>query len=241
MLDGEVDLAVHSAKDLPGELPEGLAIVGAPARAAANDRLLGAFESLDELPPGTRVGTASLRRRSQLLALRPDLAVEEVRGNVDTRLGKLAAGEYDALLLAAAGLDRLGRGEVDHIDLDAELFVPAPGQGTLALEGRTGDRMAAELAGAIADPQSHTELLAERAVCRVLGASCHTPVGVHAHHLGGRLAVTAYIGLGDGSAWLRDSLAGNPDTPEELGRDFANRLLSAGARELLAEAETQVP
>ena len=158
LLAGEVDLAIHSAKDVPGQLPEGLAIVGVPAREDARDALVGA-PSLDDLPEGAVIGTSSLRRRAQLLAARPDLRVEELRGNVDTRLRKLAEGEYDAVVLALAGLTRLGRLE-GTAPIDVGLLTPAPGQGCLALEARRDDSRAAELAAAVTDADALVRLTA---------------------------------------------------------------------------------
>jgi hydroxymethylbilane synthase len=219
LLAGEIDLAVHSAKDVPGELAPGTEIVAAPPRADPRDVLVGAA-GLDALADGARVGTSALRRRAQLLAARPDLEVVELRGNVDTRLRKLAEGEVDALVLAAAGLERLGAA-VEWAPLD---FVPAPGQGTLALQARAGDDRAASMR----DPATWACLLAERAAIVALGASCHTPVGVHAD--GSRLR--GFAGRPDGSEWLLDELAGEPS--EGAGRELAGRMLAAGARELLA-------
>lgn len=230
LLHGEIDLAVHSAKDVPGELPAGLAIVGVPERADPRDALCGG-DSLSALPEGAVVGTSSLRRRSQLLALRPDLDVRDVRGNVDTRLRKLADGEYGALVLAAAGLARLGRSDGQAIP-ESEM-TPAPGQGCLALEARADDAAAREAAEALTDRRSLVELTAERAVVTALGATCHTPVGARAALDGDRLALDAYAGLPDGSTWMRDSLAGDPGQPAALGRAVADRMLAAGARDVL--------
>ena len=233
LLRGDVDLAVHSAKDLPGELPEGLEIVGVPARADARDSLCGA-RTLAALAHGAGVGTSSLRRRSQLLAVRPDLRVEHLRGNVDTRLRRLARGDYDAIVLAQAGLDRLGRGEGHPIP--GRDMTPAPGQGCLALEARKGDERASSLAGRVSDRMSRLRLTAERALVRALGASCHTPVGAYAEPDDGQLVLWAYAGLPDGSEWIRDRLAGHPEDGEGLGASVAERLRAAGADELLAAA-----
>lgn len=234
LLEGRADLAVHSAKDVPGELPEGLAIVGVPARADARDAVVGAG-SLEAVPEGAVVGTSSLRRRSQLLAVRPDLVLEDLRGNVDTRLRKLRERQYDAVVLAKAGLDRL------RVDEGAQVPVatmcPAAGQGCLALEARADDQRMRELAAGITDQSALVALTAERAVVTALGATCHTPVGVHAHLDGERLALDAYVGMPDGSAWIRDSIDLPLDDPAAAGREMANRLLSAGAGELLAAAE----
>lgn len=234
LLAGEIDLAVHSAKDVPGVLPEGLAIVGVPAREDARDALVGAA-SLDDLPEGASVGTSSLRRRAQLLAARPDLRVNELRGNVDTRLRKLSEGSHDAVVLAVAGLKRLGRSE--GVPLPAALMTPAPGQGCLALEARRDDTRAASRAGALTDREALVRLTAERAVVERLDATCHTPVAAYAVLDGEGLTLSAFVGLPDGSSWIRDTLSGSAASPGALGREVGERLLAAGAAELLAEAE----
>jgi hydroxymethylbilane synthase len=233
LLDGEADLAVHSAKDVPGELPAGLDIVAVPPRADARDALCGAG-SLDELPPGARVGTSSLRRSSQLQAQREDLELLPLRGNVDTRLRRLGAGELDALVLAMAGLERLGRAAEAGCALDPDRFVPAPGQGSLALEARADDRALRDRLAELDDPTAHACLRAERALTARLDATCHTPVGGHAVPVGnGRLRLNAYVGLPDGSAWVRDRLEGAIDAGEELGRTVGDRVLAGGGRRLL--------
>ena len=243
LLRGEVDLAVHSAKDVPGELPRGLALLGAPARAPVEDALCGA-RSLDALPAGARVGTSSLRRAAQLRAARADLEVLPVRGNVDTRLRKLAAGDgggggeaLAALVLARAGLQRLRLESRIGAVLDARRFVPAPGQGVLALEGRAGDERALHAAGAIGDEVTFACLRAERALARELKASCNTPLGVHAVAYGAHLVLRAWVGLPDGSEWVLDELDGELATPEPLAREVAARLRLAGAGEILAESD----
>jgi hydroxymethylbilane synthase len=236
---GEIDLAVHSAKDVPGELADGLALLGAPARAAFEDVLCGA-RALDELPAGARVGTSSIRRLAQLRAVREDLDVVPIRGNVDTRLRKLRDPHerLDAIVLARAGLQRLGRDAEAGGTLDAERFVPAPGQGALALEGRAGDVRAHEAVAAITDEDAFACLLAERALARELGASCDTPLGAHARPTGGDgLRLRAWVGLPDGSAWAGDQLLGAIRDPEALGREMARRLSVAGGAELLRQAE----
>jgi hydroxymethylbilane synthase len=235
LLDGRADLAVHSAKDVPGELHEGLAIVGVPERADARDSLCGS-SALDDIPPGAVVGTSALRRRAQLLAARPDLEVRDVRGNVDTRLRKLADGDYDVLVLAAAGLDRLGRSDAGTPVAD-DVFTPAPGQGCLALEARADDERMLDLAASVTDRAALTALTAERALVGALDATCDTPVAAHAVPIdGGGLRVRAFAGMPDGSQWIRDSLEGDAADPAALGRSVAERMLLAGAGELLAAA-----
>jgi hydroxymethylbilane synthase len=237
LVAGEIDLAVHSAKDVPGTLADGCALVATPPRASAADVLVRATGAaaaqtgpqgaapppLASLPDGARVGTSSLRRTAQLLSVRPDLEVVELRGNVDTRLRKLDAGEADAIVLAAAGLERLGL-DRDAAPLD---FVPAPGQGTLAIETRAGDERARAAVEVVHHAATFADLEAERAAVRVLAATCHTPVGIHA--MDG--TIRGFVGLPDGSAWVADEL------PEADGEALARRMLAAGAGELLAQAE----
>jgi hydroxymethylbilane synthase len=235
LLAGSVDLAVHSAKDVPGALPEGLAIVGVPERADPLDALCGAA-SLEELGEGAVVGTSSLRRRAQLLALRPDLDVRELHGNVDTRLRRLAEGDFDAIVLARAGLSRLDRA-AEGAPLPE--LVPAPGQGCLALEARGDDPDTAATAGALTDAEALAALTAERALVTALDATCNTPIGAVAERVDGEapLRLTAFVGLPDGSHWIRDQLDGDASDPAALGRAVAERLEAAGARELLEQAE----
>jgi hydroxymethylbilane synthase len=235
LLAGEVDLAVHSAKDVPSELPEGLAIVGVPERADPRDAVCG-VAGLSELAEGAAVGTSSLRRRAQLLALRPDLEVRDLRGNVDTRLGRLEEGDFDALVLAAAGLERLGRGDAGT---PVPELTPAPGQGCLALEARTDDAAATEAAEAVTHRDSLVRLTAERALVAALDASCRTPLGAHAELDGNRLALIAFVGLPDGSVWVRDRLEGDRDDPVALGKEVAGRVLGAGGGDVLEQAERQ--
>ena len=240
VLEGEADLAVHSAKDVPGQLADGLEIAAVPARADPRDALCGAV-SLERLPPGSRVGTSSLRRQSQLRAVRDDLELAPLRGNVDTRLRRLAAGELEALVLALAGLQRLGRADEAGAVLDAGLFVPAPGQGALAMEARAGDAAVRDAVRPLNDPAAEACLRAERALTAALEATCHTPVGGHAVLGSGGLVLTAFVGAPDGSAWVRDRLEGDAAEPQALGRAVAERMLAAGAGDLLAAAQAAAP
>jgi hydroxymethylbilane synthase len=225
LLAGEVDVAVHSAKDVPAELPDGLELVAIPPREDPRDAICGA-PSVAALPPGARVGTSSLRRAAQLRAAREDLDIVEVRGNVDTRLRKLAEGECDALVLAMAGLVRLGRTDAAGGVLDE--LVPAAGQGALALEAHPG-RLRVD---GLADPDATACVLAERELTRALGASCNTPIGAWARVIeGGEVELTAWVGRADGSAWISDRLRG---ASSGLGVRVAERLLTAGATELLS-------
>lgn len=247
LLDGEAEVGVHSAKDLPGEMAEGLTIAAVPVREDPADVWIGAGGSLAAAPEGARVGTASLRRRAQLLAARPDLRVEELHGNVDTRLRKLAEGDLDAIVLAAAGLRRLGRESEIGAAIPAGAMVPAAGQGALALQVRTGggngngggaanDGLDRAL-GAINDMTAMRELTAERTVVALLRATCNSPLGVHAQVEGERLEIESFVGLPDGSEWLRDRIEGDAEEPALAGAELAKRLLSAGAREILDRAE----
>ncbi len=237
LLAGEAEVGVHSAKDLPGEMDPGLEIGGVPPREDPADAWIGAGSSLADVPEGARVGTASLRRRAQLLAARPDLRIEELHGNVDTRLRKLAEGELDAIVLAAAGLRRLGREEEIGFRLPLETMTPAPGQGTLVLQVRAGDEETAAKVGRVFDLDAARELTAERAAVRLLDASCTTPVGVFARVEGGSLGVDAFVGLPDGSEWLRDRIEADAGEPALAGVQLAERLLGAGARDLLERAD----
>ncbi len=239
ILERRVAIGVHSAKDLPGELPDGLALVGVPGREDPSDAFVGAAGSIDALSDGARVGTASLRRRSQLLALRPDLEIAELRGNVDTRLRRLADGGYDGIVLATAGLARLGRAGEISFRFSLEQMTPAPGQGCLALEARADDADAAAAAGRISDRAALVELTTERAATVALGASCDTPVGICARIDGDELAVLGYAGLPDGSEWVRDRVAGDAAQPAALGEALAERMLAAGAGEILTRAEAE--
>jgi hydroxymethylbilane synthase len=231
LVEDRIDIAVHSAKDVPTELPPGLELVAIPPRADPRDVICGA-DGLASLAPGARVGTSSVRRAAQLRAARPDLEVVEVRGNVDTRLRKLAEGQVDALVLALAGLQRLGRQQEAGGTLDE--FVPAAGQGALALEARR-DAIDPERLRRVNDPIAMECLQAERALVHALGASCSTPVGAYGRPLtDDQVELTAWVGLPDGSAWLSDRLR---DVAARVGRACAERMLVAGAADLLREAE----
>jgi len=237
LLHGGAELGVHSAKDLPGQMPEGLEIAAVPRREDPADVWIGVGESLNEVPEGARVGTASLRRRAQLLAARPDLRVQELHGNVDTRLRKLAEGELDAIVLAAAGLRRLGREDEIGFAIPVDVMVPAAGQGALALQVRGDDEATSEATAAVNDLQAMRELTAERTIVALLDATCASPLGAHARIEGTSIAIDAFVGLPDGSEWLRDSIEGSAEEPALAGAELVQRLLGAGAREILDRAE----
>jgi hydroxymethylbilane synthase len=240
LLAGDIDVALHSAKDVPADVPRGLLLQAVLERADPRDAICGA-DSLEDLPAGAVVGTASLRRRTALLALRPDLDVRDVRGNVDTRLRRLADGDFDALVLAQAGLDRLGRASEGR-PLDPGVFVPAAGQGSLAVQLRDADEPANQAAFGLTDFTTQACLTEERTVVRSLRATCNTPIGVHAvKTVDDTMRLTAFLGLPDGSRWIRDELE-LPflDATSLIGLNVAERLRGAGADELLAEAERLV-
>ncbi len=236
LLEGRAEAAVHSAKDLPGETDPGLEIAAVPPREDPADAWVGPGRSLADVPEGARVGTASLRRRAQLLAARPDLRVEELHGNVDTRLHKLADGEVDAVVLALAGLKRLGRDGEVAFAIPVEQMVPAPGQGALALQAREGDEETVRALAVIGDERALLELTAERAAVAPLAADCTTPIGVHARVDGESMTLEAFVGLPDGSEWLRDRIEADADEPLAAGSELGERLLAAGAAELLEQA-----
>jgi len=227
LLAGAIDLAVHSAKDLPGTLAGGLTIAGAPQRADVRDVLCGAG-SLEELPAGARVGTSSLRRAAQLRALREDIAIVPIAGNIDTRLALLEEDGIDAVVLARAGLERLGRA----LGAPLDELVPAAGQGTLAVEARVDDARVAAAIASLRHASTERELFAERALTGALGAGCHTPIGAHARSLpDGTLELRAFVGVLDGSLWLRDRLRGTDSVA--LGEAVAARLRSVGVEAIL--------
>lgn len=239
LLAGRVDVAVHSLKDLPAEVPDGLELAAFPPREDPRDVLIttnGAH--LETLRAGAVIGTSSLRRRAMLLAARADLTIAPLRGNVDTRLAKLAAGECDGVVLAAAGLRRLALAPAHVCPLDVDTFVPAVGQGTLAVEVRGDDGTTRELVARMDHPDTHACSLAERAYLRRLGASCNTPMGAHAtlDRSGGRprLLMTAMVASEDGRQVLRADAAGAPADAAGIGLGLAELLLDRGAETVTA-------
>lgn len=215
LLNGDAHLAVHSAKDLPADLPEGLAVVAVPPREDPRDVLVGVAGGLEALPPGARVGTGSPRREAQLRAARPDLEIVAVRGNVGTRLGLIDDGRVDAVVLAAAGLNRLGVVRDDAVPLDPAVSTPAPGQGLLAIEAVAGSDAAAALV-ALDDPAAHACLRAERRLLAALGGGCMQPVGALATARDGALDLIAFAGSEDGSRAERAAARGSLDHPEDV-------------------------
>lgn len=236
LLNRQIDLAVHSLKDLPTQLPAGLCLGAVTQRAEAADAFVShRYNTLASLPSGARVGTSSLRRQAQLLALRPDLRLLSVRGNVDTRLAKLAGGQVDALILAAAGLERLGYGRQIRELLPPSLILPAVGQGALAIECRQDDQAALELLAPLNHEVTALATAAERAFLEVVGGGCQVPIGVYGLILEGELTLEALIASLDGSKLLRQQARGRAAAGVELGRELAAAMLAAGGRAILAE------
>jgi hydroxymethylbilane synthase len=229
-----IDCAVHSMKDVPAALAPGLAIGAIPARADARDVLVGGGAGgLAGLAPGARIGTASVRRRAQLLAQRRDLEIVFLRGNVDTRLGKWRAGEVDALVLAAAGLARLGIDEPAVRPLDPDVLLPAVGQGALALECRADDDATRMLLGAVADRDAADAVAAERAFLVAIGGDCNTPLAAHARLAGDRIDLRVQVSDLDGREWFEERGDAPRAEAEKLGRELAARLLDRGVARVL--------
>ena len=246
MLDGRTDLAVHSAKDMPTEVPEGLAVVAFTAREDVRDVFVGGASfsprTLDDLPQGATVGTSSLRRRSQLLALRPDLDIVDIRGNVQTRLCKLEEQGMAGTILAAAGLARLEQPELASFAFAFRQMLPAVGQGSLALEARAGDARVAALVAPLIHERTALAVRAERSLMRALQGGCQAPIAGFAEvsqmpdeHGVDRLLLRAFVGSLDGTKVVREELAGPAQAPEGLGIALADDLLARGADRILAE------
>jgi hydroxymethylbilane synthase len=231
---GRVDLAVHSAKDLPSELPPDMELAAFPPREDPRDALISHAGRLFELPEGALVGTSSLRRTCQLRALRPDLRVEDLRGNVDTRLRKLHEGRYDAIVLAAAGLIRLGLAHEITEELPPALMLPAVGQGVMGIEVRAGDEGIAALLAPLDNRAARLAITAERAFLARIGGGCQVPVGAFARLEGEKLHLAGLIGARDGRT-VRGELRGSAAEPAALGRALAEELLASGGAALLAE------
>ncbi len=236
LLEDRADIAVHSLKDVPVEIPPGLALAVVLASADPRDALVSNdHESLAALPAGARVGTSSLRRRCQLLAARADLDVLTLRGGVNTRLARLDAGDFDALILAAAGLARLGMAGRVRETLAPEVILPAVGQGVLGIECREGDTRIASLVAPLGDAESHARVSAERAMNARLGGGCQVPIAGFAEIDGADLRLRALVASIDGSTVLREEERGPRDQPRRLGERVAERLLDRGADRILAE------
>jgi hydroxymethylbilane synthase len=234
LAEGRVDLAVHSLKDLPTEVPPGFELAAITRREDPRDVLLSQkHDGLSHLPQGARVGTSSLRRQAQLKVLRPDLEIQPLRGNVDTRLRKLESGEFDAIILAAAGLRRLGRTELVREFIPAETMCPAAGQGALGIEIRAGESTTRQHLRFLDDAAARTATSCERALLHQLGGGCQVPIGAFAEARGQSLHLTAVVAHPDGSRVLREAQEGAG--PEKLAAAVANALLARGAQEILQE------
>ena len=236
LLRGEIDLAVHSMKDVPTILPDGLDILCVPAREDPRDVLISREAvSLDQLPRGSRVGTSSLRRQAQLLHHRPDLTVQLLRGNLDTRLRKLRNGEYDAIVLAAAGLRRMGWANEVTEYLPPEVSLPAIGQGALGLEGRRDDGFVRDLVAPLEHPPTRTAVTAERALLKRLEGGCQVPIAAHATIKGDTLILDGLIASVDGRRFIRDMVQGPVPDARALGVQLAEKLLARGGAPILNE------
>ncbi len=238
----DADIAVHSMKDVPADMPPGFTIAAVLERANHRDALVGpagsaAGFSLADLGQGARVGSSSLRRQAQLRMLRPDLEIEPLRGNVNTRLAKLDAGDFDAIILAAAGLERLGLADRISRPFSAGEMLPAAAQGVVGIECLADRSDLVELLAGLNHERTALTTAAERSIARVLQASCQSPVATHARITDEVMTITALVALPDGSAHIRDVLSGAPADAANLGRELADRLLAAGAADMLARAE----
>jgi hydroxymethylbilane synthase len=240
LLDESIDLAVHSVKDIPTEVPRGLSFPAVCRRDDIRDCLISPTGStLENLRPGARVGTSSLRRRAQLLRLRPDLDIRELRGNVDTRLRKVGDGEYDAIVLAKAGLDRLGLSQRISETFAPELFMPAVGQGAIAVETRLNDNETGDLLSKLDDPETRAAIITERALLGALQGGCQVPIGAWARIERGEMVLEACVTSVDGQQHVKQRLAGPPDQGVQLGEQMARLLMETGAQTILEEVGRQ--
>jgi hydroxymethylbilane synthase len=227
LLAGEIDFAVHSLKDMPGELPDGLTLSAVPRRADPRDALLSRGAPLGDLPAGALIGTSSLRRQIQIRKARPDVRVEELRGNLDTRVRKLDEGQYDAIVLACAGLERMGWADRITQRIPEDVSIPAPGQGALALETRAGDDATAAVLASLNDEDTADAVSAERSFQAALNAGCTVPAGAHARIEDGSLRILAFLADADGSRLVRVERSGPRTEAANIGRKAAEALLSA--------------
>ena len=235
LLSGEVDLAVHSLKDMPTVLPEGLCLTAITERANVGDAFVSNdYACFEELPLGAVVGTSSLRRKAQLLAARPDLTIRDLRGNVDTRLRKLDEGLYDAVILAAAGLERLGHGDRIKAIIPSDVCLPAVGQGALAIECRADDAEVRQMLDFLNDQPTVYATAAERAFLGLLEGGCQVPIGVHADVNGEQIKIEAIIAALDGSTVLRDTIEGAAVDAVALGQKLGKKMLANGGQKILA-------
>jgi len=236
LLDREIDIAVHSMKDVPTQIGAGLRIAAIPEREDARDALIAhQVKSITDLPNGARVGTGSIRRQAQLLALRPDLQIMDIRGNVDTRLKKLQEGMYDAIILACAGLRRLGLQDQISLPLNYDQMLPAPGQGALAVEIRSGDSRIDAIANALNHHPTAVAVMVERAILQRMGGGCNVPVATYARLQENIIEVDALVASPDGKRVVRDSMRDNLNKADEAAAALADRILVRGGQPILDE------
>jgi hydroxymethylbilane synthase len=240
LLDESIDLAVHSVKDIPTEVPGGLSFPAVCRRDDIRDCLISPTGSaLEALRQGARVGTSSLRRRAQLLRLRPDLDIRELRGNVDSRLRKVGDGEYDAIVLAKAGLDRLGLSQRISETFAPEIFMPAVGQGAIAVETRLNDNETGDLLSKLDDPETRAAIITERALLGALQGGCQVPIGAWARIERGEMVLEACVTSVDGQQYVKQRLTGAADQGVQLGEQMARLLMETGAQTILEEVGRQ--
>lgn len=240
MIENRADIAVHSMKDVPVEFPEGLVLHTICEREDPRDAFVSnTYQNIDQLPANAVVGTSSLRRQSQIRELRPDLQIKDLRGNVNTRLAKLDAGEYDAIILAAAGLIRLEMPQRIASFIEPEVSLPANGQGAVGIECRSDDETVKNLLSALEHTETRYRVIAERAMNRRLEGGCQVPIGAYATVDGDKLYLRGLVGSIDGKQILRDEVTGTVDNAEQLGIELAEKLLAQGADKILAEVYSQ--
>ncbi|WP_457625644.1 hydroxymethylbilane synthase [Persephonella sp.] len=236
MLRKEIDIAVHSLKDVPTYFPEGLGLVAITEREDPRDAFLSVkYDSIDDMPEGAVLGTSSLRRKAQIMMKRKDLRIEDLRGNVDTRIRKLEEGQYDGIILAYAGLKRLGlQGRVKQI-FDPQYMIPAVAQGFLGIEARLDDEKTKEIVSVLNHRESELRARAERSFLKTLEGGCQVPLAGYSEIVDGKLKITGFVSDLEGERFFRDSMEGSLDDPEGLGEKLAQKLLDMGAREVLEE------
>lgn len=237
LLRGEINFAVHSMKDLPAEITEGLVIAAIPEREDPSDALVSNGPGLRDLPKGARIGTGSPRRQAQLLHFRPDLEVADLRGNLDTRIRRLEEGRFDAVVLAYAGLHRMGWEDRVTEKLPPEICLPAVGQGALAIQTREDDAETIELLAALDHAESRAAVTAERSLLSALGGGCQVPIGALGIIEGAALRLRGVVASPDGKRLIRGEVSGDPADPDALGRELAHVLLAGGAEEILRETK----
>jgi hydroxymethylbilane synthase len=241
LLEERIDLAVHSMKDVPSRIAEGLTLAATTERKDPRDAFVSRrAESIESLPEGARLATGSLRRRSQLLVRRPDLRIEELRGNVPTRLAKLDASEWEGIVLAAAGLERLGLSERIRSLIPLETMLPAVGQGALAVEIRESDEALAKILARVNHEDSERAVAAERALLARLEGGCQVPIGAYAEIADGELRLRSFVGSIDGAKHLKREIAGRPEEAEALGLALADQMLDSGAAEIIRDVEASL-